>query len=86
MPSPRPVKPSFSVVVAFTEMREPSTPRMAANRADIAAACGAILGRSQIKVTSALASRPPRSAIRLAAWVRKRALSASFHAASEGGK
>ena len=64
MPSSLPVKPSFSVVVALTEMRDASTARIAARRAAIAAACGAIFGRSQIRVTSALASNPRRAAMR----------------------
>ena len=58
MPSPRPVKPSRSVVVALTEIRPGSTPSSSASRAIIAGACGVIFGRSQIRVTSALASTP----------------------------
>ena len=58
MPSPRPVKPSRSVVVAFTEIRSIATPSNSASRARIAGACGVIFGRSQIIVTSALASSP----------------------------
>src|SRR5689334_7887963 len=44
MPSPRPVKPSFSVVVAFTLTRFASSPAISAIRAIIAAWCGRMRG------------------------------------------
>src|SRR3954469_1312739 len=86
IPSLRPVKPNRSVVVALTDIRPASTPNRSASRRIMAAAWGVIFGCSQISVTSALISRPPRAAIRSAAWRRKRALSASFHWAWLGGK
>ena len=44
MPSPRPVKPSFSVVVALTLTRSMATPRSSAMCAVMRTMCGAILG------------------------------------------
>ena len=57
MPSSRPVKPSLSLVVAFTAMRETLTPVISAIRARIWSRTGPIFGRSQIRVTSRLAMR-----------------------------
>ena len=54
MPSPRPVKPSFSVVVAFTLTWSISTPQSAAILAHICAVCGDSFGASQITVASIL--------------------------------
>src|SRR5581483_7680029 len=54
MPSPRPVKPRPSLVVALTLMLPASQFRSPARVARIAAACGATFGRSQITVMSAL--------------------------------
>jgi hypothetical protein len=64
MPSSRPVKPSFSLVVALTATREMLTPVMSAIRARIWSRSGPIFGRSQISVTSRLATRPPRAVTR----------------------
>ncbi len=52
MPSLRPVKPSFSVVVAFTLMRCGSMPMISASLAIIASRCGPTFGRSQMMVMS----------------------------------
>jgi hypothetical protein len=70
MPSSRPVKPSFSLVVAFTATREMFTPVISAMRARMTSRNGPIFGRSQIKVTSRLAMRPPRAATRSIAYFR----------------
>jgi len=86
MPSPLPGKPSFSVVVALTEIWSMETLSSSASLARMAGACGVIFGRSQMMVISAFESRPPRAAMRSAAWRKNRALSASFQLSSEGGK
>src|SRR3984885_15593730 len=52
MPSPRPVKPSRSLVVAFTAARATGIPAMAAMRPRMASRCGEIFGASQTMVTS----------------------------------
>ena len=46
MPSPRPVKPSFSLVVALTATRAAGMPAIAAMRARIASRCGEMRGAS----------------------------------------
>src|SRR5690606_28566940 len=61
MPSPRPVKPSVSVVVALTLITSSPTPSAAAMAARIAATCGPTRGCSQTMVMSALPSCQPRS-------------------------
>ncbi len=61
IPSPRPVKPSFSVVVALTLTRSGAMPRIAAIRSIIATRCGPIFGRSQMIVTSTAATAPRAS-------------------------
>src|SRR5690606_28572846 len=61
MPSPRPVEPSFSVVVALTLIAPSSTPSAAAMAARMAPTCGPIRGCSQTMVMSALPSCQPRS-------------------------
>src|SRR5437870_8729275 len=58
-PSPRPVKPSSSVVVARTVTRSMSTPIAPASRAPIATRTSEILGRSPIRTQSALTSSKP---------------------------
>ncbi len=61
-PSPRPVKPMASVVVALTltrVQRQGQQLRPAARASP--GRCGFTLGRSQIRVTSTLTSRPPRA-------------------------
>ena len=86
IPSPRPVKPSCSVVVALTLTRSAGRPSSPATRATIAARCGPILGCSQIRVTSTCSMRPPAAATRSRACVRKIAESAPAQRASVGGK
>src|SRR5690606_4659430 len=86
MPSPRPVKPSFSLVVALTLTRPASTCRSAARVSLIARAWGPIFGRSQMTVMSALARLQPSRAASSRQWRRKARLSASFHCGSVGGK
>ena len=86
MPSSRPVKPSRSLVVAFTATREMSRPEISAIRARMVSRSGPIFGRSQIKVTSRLAMRPPRAVTRSTAYFRKRSEDAPFHCGSLGGK
>src|SRR5690606_6484783 len=86
MPSPRPVKPSFSLVVALTLTASTSTPVSLAISARIASACGPTLGRSQTTVMSALPSLQPRSRSRSLQWRTKLRLSAPFQRGSEGGK
>ena len=60
-PSPRPVKPSLSVVVARTFTRPGSTPIASASFARIASRSGAILGSSPTSTQSAFASSKPAS-------------------------
>src|SRR5215472_6468764 len=86
MPSSRPVKPSFSLVVAFTATREMLTPDIPAMRARIWSRSGPIFGRSQIRVTSRLAIRPPRAVTRSTAYFRNWSEEAPFHFMSLGGK
>ena len=62
MPSPRPVKPRRSVVVAFTLTSTASQPRSAAMLARIAGTCGASFGACATIVASTLPTRSPRSA------------------------
>ncbi len=71
MPSSRPVKPSRSLVVAFTATREMLRPVISAIRARMMSRNGPIFGRSQISVTSRLAMRPPRAVTRSTAYFRK---------------
>ena len=86
MPSARPVKPSFSLVVALTATRPASTPAISAIRARIASRCGPIFGASQMSVASRWTMAPPRARTRSAAWARKIFDAAPFHCGSEGGK
>src|SRR6516164_1296173 len=86
IPSLRPMKPSFSLVVALTATRSSSTPAMAAMRARMASRCGPIRGASQMMVMSRWAMRPPRLRTRSAAKARKRSELAPFHCGSPGGK
>ena len=64
IPSCRPVKPSRSDVVAFTATRSSGRSMISAIFARMASRCGPTLGRSQIKVASIWATRPPRAATR----------------------
>src|SRR5690606_9852670 len=68
MPSRRPAKPSFSVVVALTLTRSAGRSRTSAMRATMAAFNGRRRGASQITVTSTLTIIPPRARTRAAAW------------------
>ncbi|PAV67340.1 hypothetical protein WR25_01718 [Diploscapter pachys] len=86
MPSPRPVKPSRSVVVALMLTRSSDSPSSAPMRVRMASRCGPIFGASQISVRSTKSMRPPLSAIRVAACCRNCAESAPFHCGSLGGK
>ena len=58
MPSPRPVKPSFSLVVAFTPTRSAPIPASLAIFARIASRCAPIRGASHTIVRSRCAMRP----------------------------
>ena len=86
IPSPRPVKPSCSLVVALMATRlveMPQTPPMAAF---MASTCGPTRGASQTMVMSRLTIRPRRSPTRPAACLKKIEEAAPFHCGSEGGK
>ena len=52
MPSPLPIEPSFSLVVALTPTRSIDSPAMSAIRARIASRCGPTFGASHTIVTS----------------------------------
>ena len=71
MPSSRPVNPSRSDVVALTDIRSMSISSIAAKAARMVVAWGPILGRSQINVTSQLASAKPRERAKPIAWRKK---------------
>src|SRR5690606_12319733 len=86
MPSPRPVKPSFSLVVALTLIASRSTPQASAMRWRICAACGPTLGRWQTMVMSALPSFQPQPATRPTQWRSSTRLSAPRQRSSLGGK
>src|SRR5690606_8559187 len=83
MPSSRPVKPSFSLVVALILTRSSSIPSRCATFSRIASACGPTLGRSQITVMSALPTCHPRSASNALQCVTNRLLSAPFQWSSD---
>ena len=85
-PSLRPVKPSFSVVVALTLTRSGASPRISATRSTIRARCGEIRGRSPMIVTSTAAIWPPLSRTRSAAWRRNWSEAAPRQRGSLGGK
>ena len=85
-PSPRPAKPSPSVVVALTETRAGSIDAIAATRSRIASRHEPILGPSQMSVASRWAMKPPRARTRSAAWAKNSLEAAPFHRGSEGGK
>src|SRR6266545_478120 len=86
MPSPRPVKPIFSLVVAFTPTRSSGTPAIWAMRARMASRCGPTRGASQTTVTSRWAMRPPRARRRSTAKAKNRSDEAPRHCGSLGGK
>src|SRR5262249_56166234 len=58
MPSRRPMKPSFSLVVAFTPTRSIEMPAISAIRARMASRCGPIFGASHTMVRSRCTTRP----------------------------
>jgi hypothetical protein len=64
MPSPRPVKPRRSVVVAFTLTERSSTCKSAATFRRTASRYGPNFGASQISVASRWSMIPPRAVIR----------------------
>jgi hypothetical protein len=86
MPSPRPVKPSFSLVVALMLTASTPMPRSARQRFAHRQRVRAYFGRSQITVDRRcrLANRARRSDGMQ--WRRNARLSASFHCGSLGGK
>src|SRR5690606_37508955 len=86
IPSPRPVKPSFSLVVALTLTASRSTSQVSAMRWRISAACGPTLGRSQTMVMSALPSFQPHSPTRPTQWRSRPRLAAPRQRSSLGGK
>ena len=57
-----------------------------ASRRRMAARCGLIFGRSQIRVTSTLTKLPPRAATSSTAWIRNWSEEAPFQRGSVGGK
>ena len=59
MPSPRPMKPRPSIVVALMPTRAASMPRMPATASRMATRCGPTFGASHRNVTSTLEMRPP---------------------------
>ena len=85
IPSPRPVKPNFSDVVAFTLTRLESIPHMSAIRARMASAYGAIFGNSQIIVQSRLDTRIPAAAARSIALSKNISDATPCHCWSDGG-
>src|SRR5690606_15175126 len=78
-PSPRPMKPSCSAVVALMATRPGVMPHASAITAFMAAACGRIFGASQTMVMSRLTMRPPRPVTSPAACSRKMREAAPFH-------
>ena len=87
MPSPRPMKPSLSLVVALTPTRPASIPAISA----IARAHRVAMRRRSSAprrrcVTSRWTMRPPRAATRRTASARNRSEEAPFHCGSDGGK
>src|SRR6185295_4293952 len=72
MPSPRPVKPSFSLVVALTATRSVSMRASLAMFARIVSRWADIRGNSQTIVRSRCAIRPPRARTRSTAKTRNR--------------
>src|SRR5438874_2124395 len=85
-PSPRPVKPRPSVVVARTATSFGSTSRAAARRRRISSRCGARRGSSPTRTTSAFASCQPSFRIRAQACVSRSSESAPASAGSAEGK
>src|SRR5690606_548865 len=86
MPSPRPVKPSRSLVVALTLTAPTGMPRSSAMHSRMAMTCGASFGRSQTTTLSRLPTCMPCSATMPATCRSITRLSASFQRGSPGGK
>src|SRR5215472_15321731 len=86
MPSLRPVKPSFSLVVALTATRSAEMPAIAAMRSRMVSRCGETRGASQTMVTSRWPMMPPRAFTRSQAKAKKRSEEAPRHCGSLGGK
>ena len=70
MPSPRPMAPRPSLVVALTATRAAGRPRAAAMRSRMEKTWGAIFGASAMTVASMLLIRAPRARAKLAAFSR----------------
>ena len=79
MPSFLPVKPSFSVVVAFMLTCSVVIPRQSAVLERIASTCGLILGVSQMIVTSAFPMEYPLAKAASFAYFRNVDDGAPFH-------
>src|SRR6516162_5830187 len=86
MPSPRPVKPIFSLVVAFRPTLSTGRPAIRAMRVRMRSRCGPMRGASHTTVTSRCAMRPPRACTRSTAKARKRSEATPRHWGSLGGK
>ena len=86
MPSPRPVKPIFSLVVALTATRDTGSPAISAMRARMASRCGPMRGASHTMVMSRCDIRPPRARTSSTANARNRSEEAPRHCGSLGGK
>ena len=82
----RPVKPSCSLVVAFTATRSIDMSAISAMRLRIASRCGPMRGASQTMVTSRCAIRPPRLVTRSTANFRNWSDDAPRQRGSFGGK
>src|SRR5205814_7413959 len=85
-PSPRPVKPRPSVVVAFTLTWSTLKPAISAIRARIAVRWGPIFGSSAMIVQSTWSMVPPCERTSSTAWARNKAEAAPFQRGSVGGK
>ena len=77
---------TLCILTARTGTRNDGTPEISAIFARITSRSGPIFGRSQISVTSRLATRPLRAVTRSTAYFRKRSEEAPFHLGSLGGK
>src|SRR5690606_34715394 len=86
MPSPRPVKPRRSLVVALTLTAPTPTSRSAATWVRIASRCGASLGASQTTTLSTLETRQPCWRSSASTWRSIIRLSAPAQRGSPGGK
>src|SRR2546428_1504688 len=84
-PSPRPIHPIPSLVLAFTDTVDGGTSSAPASRSCIASMCGASLGRSQITVMSACTNSCPASSVLRYAWLSSWIESACFQRGSVSG-